>query len=246
MIVTVRRAPGVVASRIGTARGNFDSSKPKGGNMKLTFRNRLLKLSIAVALSGPALAFAGEPSHPDGSGDLNARLHGSYAITTKRTCVYSFTPIVPDDYFVVDTFRQSAADNGVVTFNGDGTASAVGTSTTLDTSSNSGRLGTVSTFNADIHYTVNADGTVDTSTSSSFNVIFPTTVIATGNATGQAGRLQIVAGGSMLISAASDTYSVETLIYTTGQTTRYRICSRSVVARRISDKQGEQHQHDER
>jgi hypothetical protein len=238
MSVTVRAAPGVVASCIGTARGNFDSSKPKGGNMKLTIRNRLLKLSVAAALSGSVLAVAGEPSHPGGSGHLNASLHGSYAITTKRTCVYSFTPIVADDYYVIDTFRQSAADNGIIKFKGDGTASAVGTSTTLDTSSPSGRLGTVSTFNADVHYTVNPDGTVDTSTSASFNVIFPTTVIATGMATGQTGRLQIAGDGSMLISAPSNSYSVETLTYTTGQTTRYRICSRSVVARKIRDEKG--------
>ncbi|MGA8049444.1 MAG: hypothetical protein WCA09_04615 [Burkholderiales bacterium] len=132
------------------------------------------------------------------------------------------------------TFYQASTDSGILTFNGDGTASSLGTSRTMNLSAGAGSLVTVSAFTSDISYSVNDDGTVDILyPSTQFTVVFPAFNV-NGTVTGQTTRLQMGRGKSMLVTAPSQDYSVETLTYTTGQPTQYRICTRSSTATKIS------------
>jgi len=203
--------------------------------MKSANRKFLFNLSFVAALSSAILIGTAIPSPAAAEGNDDARLRGSYAFTTMRTCVNSLSPIDPPFYVVQSILsRQSSTDSGILTFNGDGTASAVGTVRTMDLSAPGGTLVTVNVFESDITYSVNADGTVDMVTNlASFSVVFPPFVVI-GNSTGQTSRLQIADGKSMLVSAPSEDYSVETLTFFTGQSSpRYRLCTRSTTAVKI-------------
>jgi hypothetical protein len=197
------------------------------------------KLSKFVLVSGFALISTGIAPLAATAGNLDAHLRGSYAFTTARTCTNSSSPILPSTYSVgpAGVFRQASSDKGIITFNGDGTGSSVGSSTTMDISAPSGPLVTVSTFTSTFDYTVNADGTVDTiTTSNPFESIFGRGAGDTGTVSGQRGRLQISHGNTMLVSAPSGTFAVETVEIhpaSGGTVTRYRICVRSITAAKL-------------
>jgi len=203
--------------------------------MKSANRSLLSNLSLLAALSSSAVIGAAMPSPAAAEGNHDARLRGSYAYTTAKTCVQSLDEILPPFYVVQSILsRQSSSDSGIYTFNGDGTASAVGTVRTMDNTAPGGPLVTVNAFTSDITYSVNADGTVDMLTNlASFHVVFPPFNVV-GTSTGDTSRLQIADGNSMLVSAPSEEYAVERLDFSTGQSSpRYRICTRSTTAVKI-------------
>ena len=199
----------------------------------------IARLAKWALVSGFALIGTGIASLAATAGNLDAHLRGSYAFTTARTCTNSSSAIVPPSYAVgpAGVFRQASSDKGILTFNGDGTGSSVGTSSTMDISAPSGPLVTVSTFTSTFDYTVNPDGTVDlTTTSNPFESIFGRGAGDTGTVSGQTGRLQISHGNTMLVSAPSGTFSVETVTIfpaSGGTVTRYRICVRSATASKL-------------
>jgi len=208
--------------------------------MKPASRKLLSNLPLVAAFSSSVLIGAAIPSPAAAEGKHDARLRGSYAYTTAKTCVQSLDEILPPFYvFQSILSRQSSSDSGILTFNGDGTASAVGTVRTIDNTAPGGPLVAVNAFTSDISYSVNADGTVDMATIlASFQVIFPPFNVV-GTSTGDTSRLQIADGNSMLVSAPSEDYSVERLDFSTGQTTpRYRICTRNTTAVKIPGKNG--------
>ena len=206
--------------------------------MTPAIRKSLLNLSLVAVLSGSVLIGSAIPSPAAAEGNHDARLRGSYAFTTVKSCVQSLNEILPPSY-VVQTIlsRQSSTESGTYTFNGDGTASAVGTTKTLDNTAPGGNpLLTVNAFTSEISYSVNADGTVDTASSASFHVIFPPFNVV-GTSTGVTGRLQIADGNSMLVSAPIEEYTVERLDFFTGQSTpRYRLCTSSTTAVKVPGK----------
>lgn len=196
-------------------------------------------LAQFALVSGFALVGTAMPSPAPAAGNLDAHLRGSYAFTTARTCTNSSTQIVPPFYAVgpAGVFRQAITDSGVITFNGDGTGSAVGSSKSMDISALSGPLVTISTFASTFDYSVNPDGTVEvTNQTSTFESTFGRGVGDRGTVTGQQGRWQISQGNSMLVSAPPTDFSVETVAFTpltNPPFTRYRICVRSTTAARL-------------
>lgn len=198
-----------------------------------------VRIAKSMLLSGFALICAAVAPPEVVAANANAHLRGSYAFTTARTCTNSSSPILPSTYAVgpAGVFRQASSDKGIMTFNGDGTGSSAGSSTTMDISSPSGPLLTVSTFTTTFDYAVNPDGTVDvTTTSNTFESIFGRGAGDSGTVSGQRGRLQISHGNTMLVSAPSGSFSVETLSFTplSGPPfARYRICVRSTTAAKL-------------
>jgi len=212
--------------------------------MKPAKRKFLLNLSFVAALSSAILVGTAIPSPAAAGGNHDARLRGSYAYTTAKSCVQSLNEIAPPFYAVQSILsRQSSSDSGILTFNGDGTASAVGTTRTMDNTAPGGTLVTVNAFTSDISYSVNADGTVDMVTNlASFHVVFPPFNVV-GTSTGDTSRLQIADGNSMLVSAPSEEYSVERIDFVTNQSTpRYRICTRSTTAVKLPENNGKPHE----
>ena len=207
--------------------------------MKSTDRKSLSNLSLVAALSGSLLMGAALPLPASAAGNHDARLRGSYAFTTSVSCVQSLNEILPPSYVVPSILsRQSSTESGIYTFNGDGTATAAGSTTTLDNTALAGNpMLTVNAFTSDISYSVNADGTVDMVTNlSNFHVVFPPFNVV-GTSAGVTRRLQIADGNSMLVSAPNEEYSVERLDFFTGQTTpRYRLCTRSTTAAKLPGK----------
>jgi hypothetical protein len=186
---------------------------------------------------GFALVTTGMASIAQAETNLNARLRGAYAVTVARTCTVSSLPFSGENLeipFGAFVFRQTATDNGITTYNGDGTATFIGRTSSLNLNSTGGSAISLSDVTAAIEYTVNPDGTVDTRYSSGFAVVFPPTGI-TGTTTGQVGRLQISHGNTMLVSAPPSQVSVETQVSTTpgGIFTQYRVCVRSATQTKL-------------
>jgi hypothetical protein len=204
--------------------------------MKFANRRLLLHGSFVAALSGSTLIAAAIPLRAAAAGDLDAHLRGSYAFTTTRTCAISLSPIGDNYTFAPDRFYQTATDSGILTFNGEGIGTLVGKSRNVNLSAGSGTLVNVSSFTSDFSYTVNDDRTVDLwNISTTFNSAFPN-VNFHGTVIGQTGRLQIAEGRSMLVTAPSEGYTVETLNYTAPLMTQYRICTRSTTATKLPGK----------
>jgi hypothetical protein len=206
--------------------------------MKVTHRELLLRGSFVAALSGSTLIATAMPLLAAAAGNLDAHLRGSYAFTSTRTCAVSLSPMDENNNyaFAPDRFYQTSTDSGIYTFNGDGTGSSVGKSRNVNLSAGSGTLVNVSSFTSDFSYTVNDDRTVDVSNFlTTFNGTFPN-VNFHGTITGQAGRLQITDGETMLVTAPSEAYTVETLNYTAPLITQYRICTRSTTATKLPGK----------
>jgi hypothetical protein len=198
----------------------------------------VVRLAQLAMVSGFALIGTGIPSLAAAAGNLEAHLRGSYAFTTARTCTNSSTEPLPTtnppfQFGPSGVFRQASSDNGIITFNGDGKGSAVGSSKTMDISAPSGPLVTISTFTSDFDYSVNPDGTVEvTNQTSTFESTFGRGVGDRGTVTGQQGRWQISHGNTMLVSAPPTDFSVETVAFTpltNPPFTRYRICVRSTT-----------------
>lgn len=204
--------------------------------MKFTRRELSLRGLFVAALWGSTLIATAIPMPAAAEGNLDAHLRGSYAFTSTRTCAVSHNPIGDNYTFASDRFYQTATDSGIYTFNGDGTASLVGKSRNVNLSAGSGTLVNVSSFTGSFSYTVNEDRTVDLwNFSTTFNSTFPD-VDFHGTIIGQTGRLQIAEGRSMLVTAPSENYTVETLNYTAPQMTQYRICTRSTTATKLPGK----------
>src|SRR3990172_2257420 len=86
-----------------------------------------LLLLIALALAGGSLALADD--------DLNARLHGEYAVTQIHFCVQANVPgqvfaglQVPSG----GATTRTLSNEGVLTFNGDGTGTIAGKSLSMN------------------------------------------------------------------------------------------------------------------
>jgi hypothetical protein len=195
------------------------------------------RLTQSALTSALALVGFGMAPFAAAAGNLDAHLRGSYAFTAVRTCTalvapHSFVPpsfAIPPNVPAGALFRQSASDAGIITFNGDGTGTASGTSRVMNiTTTGAGTPPvSVSEFTNAIEYTVNADGTVDTATTSDFTLVFPTG--PTGMVTGQVNRLQIAGGNTMLVSAPSGDPIVETITFS-GVPVQSRLCVRSTTA----------------
>jgi hypothetical protein len=95
-----------------------------------------------------------------------------------------------------------------------------------------GSFNSISDFTANVNYTVNPDGTVDTTVSSSFETVAGAGVGNTGRVSGQVGRSQISHGNTMLVTAPAQEVAVETLDITPFgglPFLQYRICVRSTT-----------------
>jgi hypothetical protein len=185
-------------------------------------------------VSGFALITTGMASVAEAAGNLDARLRGAYATTTARTCTVSSLPFGDNFVFQPGAFvsRQSAVDNSITTYHGDGTATAIGRSSSMNISSTGGSFNSISDFTANINYAVNLDGTVDTMISSTFETVVGAGKGNTGTTIGQVGRLQISHGNTMLVSAPAEQLSPETQVISplVGATfTQYRLCVRSTT-----------------
>lgn len=200
-----------------------------------------VRVAQLALVPGFALIATGMVSVAEARGNLNAHLRGAYAFTGARTCTVLSAPFVgptfaipasiPPDPFV-NVFRQSASDAGITTFNGDGTGTSSGTSSTMNVTSTGGSPLGLSETTSEFNYTVNPDGTVDTATTTFFSTFFGSGAGNTGTVTGSVGRLQISHGNTMLVSAPQVQVSPETLVITLavgGQITQYRICVNSRV-----------------
>jgi hypothetical protein len=180
-------------------------------------------------------------------GNLNAHLRGAYAVTTARTCTVSTAGFGPAPFFAIPSplppgaavFRQSAMDAGIITFNGDGTGTVTGRTENMNLTNTAGSFISVSEFASALDYTVNPDGTVDTTTTTNSAQVFPppppvgSTFVTT---TGQVGRWQIAHGKTMLVSAPAGDPTLETLVFTPpagAPFTQYRICVRSRTATKL-------------
>jgi len=200
----------------------------------------VVKLAQLALVSGFALVGTAIPSLAAAAGNLDAHLRGSYAFTTTKTCTalvapYLFVPpsfAIPPNVPSSALFRQSTSDAGIFTFNGDGTATATGTSRVMNitTTSPGSSPVSVSEFTSAIDYTVNSDGTVDTATTADFTLVFPAG--PTGTVTGSVSRLQIAGGNTMLVSAPSGDPTLETLTFG-GVPVQTRICVRSTTATKL-------------
>lgn len=188
-----------------------------------------VRVAQLALVPGFALITIGMASVAGADANLNAQLRGAYALTQTRICTVSSQPFgenleIPSNTFV---FSQTATDNGIITYNGDGTATFVGRTSTNSTGGSAIFLSDVTTA---VEYMVNPDGTVDQRFSSSFAVVFPATGI-TGTVTGGVGRLQTSGGNTMLVSAPPAQVSVETV--TTLTSTQYRVCARSTTQSKL-------------
>lgn len=216
-------------------------------------------LAQFALVSGFALIGTAMPSPVAAEGNLNALLHGSYAFATTRTCTVSSRPFAEPNLGIpsgATVFRQYATDHGILSFNGDGTATATGRTRTINVdvpadsfpfipysgSPLNPTFVSVSDFESEVAYTVNPDGTVDTQSNSSFTVLFPVPAATStaGTATGNVGRLQIAGGNTMLISAPlgdPSVPSVETLTYSFPVgLVQHRVCARSTTAAKLPGK----------
>jgi len=121
-----------------------------------------LLLLVALSLAGETIAEA--------QVNLNARLQGEYAFTEARTCVQSSAGFggssglellpIPSGGFLN---RTAASSRGIARFNGDGTGTSTGRTTSINL--NVGPPGipvSESTFTSDFTYSVGADGSVST------------------------------------------------------------------------------------
>jgi hypothetical protein len=205
----------------------------------------IVRLAQLTLVSGFALIGAGMPSLASADGNHDAHLRGSYAFTTTRNCTIASAPFVGDNLANPPSsafFRQSAVDSGIYTFNGDGTATATGRSSSLNmTNSNPGAtILAVSEFNANLNYAVNGDGTVDIAVTSTFDFVFGPLASnnTTGTLTGQVARLQISDGNSMLVSAPAGQVTQEFVSYDPPlappfENGQWRICVRSTTATKL-------------
>lgn len=197
-----------------------------------------VRVAQLALVPGFALIATGMVSVAEAAGNLNAHLRGAYASTTARTCTVSPVPfggnfVVPPGTFV---FRQTAADNGITTYNGDGTATFIGRTSSMNITNTGGSFNSISDVTADVNYAVNPDGTVDTTVSSTFATVVGAGVGNTGTTTGQVGRLQISHGKTMLVSAPAEQITVETQDITPpggSPFTQYRLCVRSTTQTRL-------------
>jgi hypothetical protein len=199
-----------------------------------------VRVAQLALVPGFALITTGVASVAEADANLNAQLRGAYAVTVARTCTVSSLPFEGENLeipFGAFVFSQTATDNGIATYNGDGTATFIGRTSAVNINSTGGSAIFFSNFTAAIEYRVNPDGTVDTRrNSSSFVVVLPATGI-TGTTTGEIDRLQISGGNTMLVSAPAAQVSVETQVSTTpaGIFTRYRVCARSTTQTKLPD-----------
>lgn len=193
---------------------------------------RLLFLGAAVvAAVGVGLA----TSSAEAQGNLNARLRGAYAATVARTCTISNMAFVGPNLAIppgASVSRQAASDSSVVTFNGDGTGTTTGRTSSMNLTATGGGILSISEFSSTFDYLVNPDGTVETSNIlTTFETVFPPGG-STGTTSGRVGRLQIADGNSMLVSAPAEQITMETQTITppTGNPfAQYRLCVRSAV-----------------
>jgi hypothetical protein len=201
-------------------------------------RNFVRVRQLAV-VSGFALITTGMASVAVAEAHLNAYLRGAYAFTTARTCTISPVPFLEPNFAVptgTSLSRQSAVDNGIITYHGDGTATSIGRSSGMNITSTGGSFNSVSGFRADVNYAVHPGGTVETTVSSTFEIVAGANVGLTGTTTGQVGWLQISHGNTMLVSAPAQGISVETQLITPllgNQFTQYRLCVRSTTQTKL-------------
>ncbi len=206
----------------------------------------VVKLAQLALVPGFALMGTGIQSPPAAAANLEAHLRGSYAFTITRACTYSPLPFVGPVFALPSLttpppvpplppgssiYRQSGADSGIVTFNGDGTGTSTGRSRSMNiTSTTTTAPISVSEFTTTFEYTVNGDGIVDTKSLSNFKIVFgsPSVLGNEGTVSEQRGRLQISHGNSMLVTAPSGDPIVEVQNLPGAiPEDQYRICVRS-------------------
>jgi hypothetical protein len=192
----------------------------------------------AVALTLAGSTAAGEGKHEE------RRLHGRYAFTTHRSCVFT-TAGFNDDLSLKSTapagvpfqvFRIDANDEGVTDFDGRGHSHVRGHSSSLNL--NVGPRGTPladSDFQCTGTYSVEGS-TVRNVRSCTFRFTSGPSKDLEGTVTGVLVQGRIIDGGRIILS---DTLhpTVETQSHSTrdGQITYYRLCERSGATIRIEE-----------
>jgi hypothetical protein len=199
-------------------------------------------LLIALALAGGSLALA--------DGDLNARLHGEYAFTQIHFCVQTnvsgqnfgdplfgqVPPIPPFQVPAGGATTRTLSNEGVLTFNGDGTGTFAGKS--LSMNHNVTGPGAIPVSEADftcsLTYTVNLDGSFTTQVECSGTILSGGGAGLTFTTSGTELNGQLGQGRKIFI--ANDTNpNVETFTLTppAGDLVFKRICGRSQTAIRM-------------
>lgn len=197
---------------------------------------RFVWFGFVLAVAG---SIAGTAGVLEARTKLEARLHGSYAFTTTRTCTNSNMPFesvaqplgsnfsIPDGASVN---RSVSSDEGIRTYNGDGTGTTTGISRSMRIEVGAGAIPmSISNFTGTFMYTVDPDGTV---TRTGGGVQFETIAGSSGTVTGGVARDQLSLDNRTLVRAPQEEILVETVEGTTfGGTpfTVHRICVRSSV-----------------
>jgi hypothetical protein len=216
-----------------------------------------VKVTQVALVTGFTLISTGIASVAEAQGNLNARLRGAYASAVTKTCVVSSLPFEGPNLAIPQVppppapapviTRNIQSNSGIITFNGDGTATAIGRYSNLTiaqaTSVGSPVVNTpgfaplaLGDFSSDITYAVYPDDTVDTEQTTiavSVFPVFPTPF--TSKIIGTLGRLQISQDHKTLISAPQTEASVEPVFSPPTATTpaNYRICINHVVLTKI-------------
>ena len=159
----------------------------------------------ANAASGPPFPLPGPPPVA-----LLSSLTGNYGVTSKSVCLFSRGGFDPNFQAIgTNVFSSSFADEGIWTFNGDGTGTAknlnvgLGVPPTPGFQPNASSVSTTFSFT----YTVNADGTFTVDT-------VPGTFLGTALIGSRAGQTQTIVNRATLtglISKSGDTLTIATL-----------------------------------
>jgi len=204
---------------------------------------RILSILLVVLLVGTV------GSAP--SVQARTKLHGSYAVTSARSCTVtnnSPTPIsfgidasgTPSLIPAGGVFRQEATDAAIETFNGDGTGITVGRSKTINITATAvgSSIISLSDFSIPFTYVVNDDDTVDIN----FGTGTATTLLGSGAGNvvtvgPRSARVQIAAGGKILLTAPAEAIEQERLHFQVpndGTFEQTRLCTRSSTAAKLS------------
>ncbi len=167
-------------------------------------------------------------------------LHGSYALTTARSCTVANLPFGVNLEIPGGVFRLQSVDAGTLTFKPDGTGTSVSSSKTMNVSNTTAGalILSISEVSGPFTYTVNADNEVVVT----FGVLtFQTTVGAGVGNTGTVtfsvpARFQLAGGRTTLLRAPATEMAQEVLNFIPpigAPFTQYRICTRSTTATRL-------------
>jgi hypothetical protein len=168
--------------------------------------------------------------------NLNARLHGDYAINATLACVQNqlgFGP-GPDLELLGPANTRTITVHGVLTFNGDGTGTVQARSLAVLHSQaflvTGGQPVGESEFSGDVSYTVNPDGTFTAELAVSGQVLSGISAGLTLDISDIVRQGRIAQGGRALI-ISNTVANVETVVI--GATTFKRICGRAGAALKI-------------